>query len=67
MTQKEIVDIQLRELALTDWSKFKKLTGLDESKFIICMKKDEGKSISQIATHVRRSRSAVGRVCKVCP
>ena len=61
------VDIELRELALTNWTEFKKLTGIDETNFRICQKKKEGKSIRQIAAIVRVGRDRVHRVCKACP
>lgn len=67
LTQSQIADQQLRLLALTDWEQFKALTGVDETKFIICMKKGEGKSVTQIAQSVKKSRSAVHRVCVKCP
>lgn len=67
LSQRGLVAIQLRQLALTDWTKFEELVKLDYTKYIICMKKDAGKSVRQIAISTRRSRSAIGRICKVCP
>ena len=61
------VDRQLRELAMTRWEDFKKVTGLDTTNFIICTKRQEGKSIRQIAMITKLKRDKVHRMCQVCP
>lgn len=61
------VDRELRELALSNWDAFKKLTGVDDTKFRICQERRAGKSYSQIAIAVKVHRSKAQRVCQVCP
>ena len=61
------VDRQLREIALTDWNKFKEITGLDLTKFLVCAKRKEGKSLNQISQITKIHRSSVNRICKTCP
>lgn len=66
-TQMEIADRQLRELAMTRWDDFKKLTGLDVTNFIICMGRAEGKSYNQISIATKVHKEKVRRVCRICP
>lgn len=66
MNIEQEVDTQLRELALTDWNKFKDVTGLNLTAFTICQQREKGKSYRQIAYRMKISASTVLRLCKKC-
>lgn len=57
---------QLQELALLDWDKFLKLTGVDVVQVVICNEKAKKKSLQQIANKVKLSKGAVQNRCKKC-
>jgi len=65
-TTEEEVDDKLRQLALTDWNKFKEVTALDVTTFTICEQKRAGKSYRQIAYKMGIHFTTVRDRCKKC-
>ncbi len=61
------LDEQLRQLALTDFEKFKRLTQIDMLQIFICEERAKGKTIRQIAQYAKVTRSVVETRCKKCP
>lgn len=67
MTAAELkIDRQLQELAVTDWEKFKSVTGLDLSTFAVCQMRKANKSYQQIATAMNTTKDVVRYACKKC-
>lgn len=62
----EDVDKQLRNLAVTDWKKFKEVTGLDLELFFICTQRKNGKSFRQIAYKMNIPFTTIRNRCKKC-
>lgn len=60
------IDKKLRELAVTDWEKFKSVTGLDLTTYTICTMRKEGKSLQQIANSQKMSKRQVQYACEKC-
>jgi len=66
MTPDEI-EKELREMAVTDWNKFKMITGLDIVQYTICKQKKKGTSIRAIANRMKMPRTTINDRCKKCP
>ncbi len=68
MTDKESkVYKEMKEMAANRFDEFLELAGVDLTKFVVCSKKKEGKTLSQIATIAKVTKSKAQRICKVCP
>lgn len=61
------IDALLRELALTDWEEFMRVSGVDRLQVTICIERKKKKSIRQIANKTGLPKSTVEYKCKKCP
>jgi len=66
MTAAEKMEKELRDLAVTDWEKFKLVTELDTSTYAICQLRKQGKSLQQVANTLSVSKKTVRVACAKC-
>lgn len=60
------IEKRLKELALSDWDEFLRVSGIDTTNSIICLERKKGKSWGQISTIVNLSKGAVRNRYKAC-